>query len=908
MSKEKIKTKDMPEVASKHTPMMQQYLRIKAAHPDMLLFYRMGDFYELFFKDAERAAELLDITLTQRGQSGGEPIRMAGVPYHALEQYLARLVRLGESVAICEQIGDPATSKGPVERQVVRIVTPGTLTDAALLDDSRDTLVAALYLDGNQGGLATLDVAAGRFVLSEAGEAGLAAELERLRPAELLLPDQPGAREHDAYARLTGALQGVTLQRVSAWSFDAARAARELAEQFGVHDLRAFGCEQATLGIAAAGALLGYARHTQRAQLAHLHGISLQDQGALLMLDPATRRNLEISETLRGERSPTLLSVLDRCASSAGRRLLRRRLHAPVRDHGQLRLRGAAIERLVGEGNAGPARQLLDALRGSADVERICGRIALKSVRPRELAALRDTLLAIPELCARVPAAGHSLLEAWVDALHAAYPPAGGAASHEAGSTEAAEQAPGATGAAGAAALLAATIADEPAALLRDGGVIRAGFDSDLDELRGLKDSAGQYLLDLEARERARTGIPTLKVEYNRVHGFYIEVTHAHVDKIPDDYRRRQTVKNAERYITPELKTFEDRALSAADRALARERVLFDALLNDLMPELRVLQQAALALAELDVVACLAERAVALDFCAPEFTDEPCLEIEGGRHPVVEAQVDRFIPNDVQLGPARSLLLITGPNMGGKSTFMRQTALIALLAHAGSWVPASRARLGPLDRIFTRIGAGDDLASGRSTFLVEMSEAATILHAATPRSLVLVDEIGRGTSTFDGLSLAYAIARHLCEVNRSHTLFATHYFELTRLATEYRNVANVHLDATEHRDRIVFLHQVREGPANESYGLQVAALAGVPRTVIAQARRRLAELEQQSLNAGPQGDLFAAPAPPQDAAEAAAQRLGEHPALAKLAALDLDGLSPREALQVLFDLKDLLQS
>jgi DNA mismatch repair protein MutS len=608
-----------------------------------------------------------------------------------------------------------------------------------------------------------------------------------------------------------------------------------------------------------------------------------------LTLDPATRRNLEISETLRGERSPTLLSVLDRCASSGGRRLLRRRLHAPIRDHEELRLRSAVIGQLVGEGNAGPARQLLDALRGTADVERICGRVALKSVRPRELAALRDTLGQTETIRAAVPVAGHAMLEHWC-------------------STMAAIDAQNPNG---PLALLANAVAEEPAALLRDGGVIRAGHDSELDELRGLKDISGQYLLELEARERARTGIPTLRVEYNRVHGFYIEVTHAHVDKIPEDYRRRQTVKNAERYITPELKAFEDRALSATERALARERLLFEALLQALLPHLRVMQEVALALAELDVAACLAERAVALGFCAPEFVAEPCLDIEGGRHPVVEAQVDRFIPNDVQLGPARALLLITGPNMGGKSTFMRQTALIALLAHAGSWVPATRARLGPLDRIFTRIGAGDDLASGRSTFLVEMSEAATILHAATSHSLVLVDEIGRGTSTFDGLSLAYAIARHLCEVNRSLTLFATHYFELTRLALEHRTVANVHLGATEHRDRIVFLHQVRPGPANESYGLQVAALAGVPKSVIAQARRRLAELEQQGFAHGPQGDLFAASAAGSATAEESGQESDadpepRHPALQRLAELDPDSLSPREALQQLFELRSLL--
>jgi DNA mismatch repair protein MutS len=869
--------------------MMQQYLRIKAEHPDMLLFYRMGDFYELFFADAERAAQLLDITLTQRGQSGGAPIRMAGVPYHAVEQYLARLLRLGESVVICEQIGDPATSKGPVAREVARILTPGTLTDAALLDDSRETLVAALWLQatpggGLQGGLATLDLAAGRFVLSEAGEAGLAAELERLRPAELLIPDAPAGRELAGYERLSAALTGVTLQRLAVWSFDSARAARELAEQFGVHDLRGFGCEAAGIAIGAAGALLGYARHTQRASLAHLHGLQLQDPGALLALDPATRRNLEISETLRGERSPTLLSLLDRCATSPGRRLLRQRLHTPIRDHALLRLRSAGIAHLIGEGNAGPARALLDSLRGSADLERICARIALRSARPRELAALRDTLRRLPAMVAAVPHEDHALLDAWASTL----------APREGNDLQGAQD------------LLNATLADEPSALVRDGGVIRTGCDGRLDELRGLQDSAGDYLLELEARERARTGIAGLKVEYNRVHGFYIEVSHTQLDKVPEDYRRRQTIKNAERYITPELKTFEDRALSANERALARERVLYEGLLDALLAYLRALQAAAAALAELDVIACLSERAVALGFCAPEFSDDPGLEIDAGRHPVVEAQVDQFIPNDVRLGPARSLLLITGPNMGGKSTFMRQTALIALLAHAGSWVPATRARIGPLDRIFTRIGAGDDLASGRSTFLVEMSEAATILNAATPRSLVLVDEIGRGTSTFDGLALAYAIARHLVEVNRSLTLFATHYFELTRLALEHHTVANVHLGATEHRNRIVFLHQVRDGPANESYGLQVAALAGVPRSVIAQARRRLAELEAQAHASGPQQDLFAPARPLNREHPTPPSAAPEHPALQRLTTLDPEELTPREALQALFDLKALL--
>ena len=869
-----------------HTPMMQQYLRIKAEHRGMLLFYRMGDFYELFFDDAERAAALLDITLTQRGRSGGEPIRMAGVPYHAVDQYLARLVQLGESVAICEQVGDPATSKGPVAREVVRIITPGTLTDSALLDDSREVLLAAIQLDGDVGGLATLDLASGRFVLCETDLAGLAAELERLRPAELLVPDTARSEERAAYERLTAAYPSLAVQRLSVWSFDAARATEALAEQFGVHDLRAFGCEGRERAVGAAGALLTYARHTQRTQLDHLQGLQVQEHSALLQLDPATRRNLELSETLRGERSPTLLSVLDQCVTSPGRRLLRNRLHAPIRDHATLRLRVSAVAILVGEGNAGPARTLLDALRGSADLERICSRIALKSARPRDLAALRDTLARLPLLCERIPAAGHPVLDGWTSALSA----------------------PGALGVSGPLDVLQRTLASEPGAQVRDGGVIATGFDTELDELRSLKSDAGQFLLALEARERARTGIATLKVEYNRVHGFFIEVTHAHVDKIPDDYLRRQTVKNAERYITPELKAFEDRALLAADRALARERVLYDGLLEAILPHLRMLQAVGLALAECDLTACLAERAVALGFCAPEFVSDPCVEIAAGRHPVVEAQVERFIPNDVRLDPTRAMLLITGPNMGGKSTFMRQTALIALLAHAGSWVPATRARLGPLDRIFTRIGAGDDLASGRSTFLVEMSEAATILNAATAHSLVLVDEIGRGTSTFDGLSLAYAIARHLCEVNRSLTLFATHYFELTRLALEHRTVSNVHLGATEYRDRIVFLHQVREGPANESYGLQVAALAGVPRSVITHARRRLAELEQQVHSSGPQRDLFAELMPIEAAAELnhTDGRSAVDPIIERITALDLDALSPRAALDLVYELRAML--
>ena len=868
---------------SKHTPMMRQYLRIKAEHPDHLLFYRMGDFYELFFEDAEKAAQILNITLTQRGQSDGQPIRMAGVPFHAVDQYLAKLVKLGESIAICEQIGDPATSKGPVERQVVRIVTPGTLTDANLLDESKDTLLAAFIINGNQGGLATLDVVGGKMVLLETNLLGLSAELERLRPAELLIPDDDDEVQRAQYDTLFSDHPSISIQRLSYWSFDAERATQSLCDQFQVHDLGAFGCQESGLALGAAGALLSYAQHTQKAGLQHLRGLLVQDPGDFLMLDPVSRRNLEISETLRGERAPTLLSMMDTCATSAGRRLLNQRLHTPIRDHSLLKQRISAIRQLVGEGNAGPARSLLDRLRGTADLERICGRIALRSVRPRELAALRDTLFLLPEISSVLPNEGHPLLTAWGEAISSKI----------------------LNSSADPLAILRAAIASEPSAMVRDGGVIAEGFDIELDELRGLKHTTGGYLLELEARERERTGIPTLKVEFNRVHGFFIEVTHSQVDKVPDDYRRRQTVKNAERYITPELKAFEDRALSASERALNREKFLYEALIDTLLPSISMLQDIASALAEIDVCACLSERAVALGFNPPQFSAEPELEIIAGRHPVVEAQVDRFIPNDVRLHPSRSMLLITGPNMGGKSTFMRQTALIVLLAHAGSWVPAQSAKIGPIDRIFTRIGAGDDLASGRSTFLVEMSEAASILHAASSRSLVLVDEIGRGTSTFDGLSLAYAIAHHLCEVNRSFTLFATHYFELTRLAAEHGQVANVHLGATEHKDKIIFLHQVREGPANESYGLQVAALAGVPRSVIQLARKRLHELEQQPAHTGSQIDLFASG---MGAISIALEQELEPvvpPVESRLASIDPNDLSPREALQILFDLKAL---
>ncbi|MDO8958624.1 MAG: DNA mismatch repair protein MutS [Rhodocyclaceae bacterium] len=855
-----------------HTPMMQQYHRLKAAHPDVLLFYRMGDFYELFYADAERAARLLDITLTKRGQSAGQPIPMAGVPYHAVEQYLARLVKLGESVAICEQIGDPVTSKGPVERRVVRIVTPGTLTDAALLDEKSDSLLLAVNVARQRIGLAWLNLASGELRLLETAATALPAQLSRLAPAEILCGESVNlalSEQNSALAR-----------RRPDWHFDTASATQLLTDHFGTRDLAAFIPAEdesalAELALGAAGALLRYAQATQLQALVHVTGLTLEREAHWLRLDAATRRNLEITETLRGESAPTLLALFDTCATAPGARWLRHCLHHPFTDRALAAARHGAIATLLDDG---PLDKLVQTLKGSADVERIGSRIALKSARPRDLAALRDTLRQLPDIAGLLTNCA-GLLQALRDDL--AVP---GACLDR----------------------LERTLAAEPPTLLRDGGAIATGFDAELDELRAIQSNCGQFLIALEAREKARTAIPSLKVEYNKVHGFYIEVTHAHIDRIPDDYRRRQTLKNAERYITPELKAFEDKALSANERALALEKRLYDALLEDLTPHIAALQKIARALAQLDGLCAFATAARRYDYCRPEFVDYPCLEIVGGRHPVVERQVIKdgmsFIANDLDLSPTRRMLLITGPNMGGKSTYMRQTALIVLLAHCGSFVPVQSCRLGPIDAIHTRIGAADDLASGRSTFMVEMTEAAAILHGATERSLVLMDEIGRGTSTFDGLALAFAIARQLIEKNRCWTLFATHYFELTRLALDHPACANVHLDAIEHGQSVVFLHAVEAGPASQSYGIQVAALAGVPPAVLREAKRRLLELENRAAQAGPQADLFAAGSavPPAPTFENET-----HPVLDALHTLDPDTLSPREALDRLYALKRL---
>jgi DNA mismatch repair protein MutS len=853
---------------SAHTPMMQQYLRIKAQHPGLLMFYRMGDFYELFFDDAEKAARLLDITLTTRGQSAGQPIRMAGVPYHAVEQYLAKLVRLGESVVICEQIGDPATSKGPVERAVARIVTPGTLTDAALLDEKCDTLLLAVSMTRQLAGLAWINLASGEFRVCEVAPPKLAATLERIRPAEIVVPE----------SLTTDFTADVALTRRPDWHFDVEAAGRELCTHFGTRSLAGFGTDGLRPAIAAAGALLRYAQATQARALPHLQALIVEREATYLGLDTATRRNLELTETLRGQPAPTLCSLLDNCSSAMGSRLLRHALHHPLRDPAIPTARHAAIAMLLDDEES-TLRALRQSLRGVADIERIAGRIALYSARPRDLSSLRDSLQQLEALRAPLRDSAAPLLAE----LHAqlATPLA-------------------------ALELLQRAILPEPASLLRDGGVIASGFDAELDELRALNDNCGTFLLALEARERERTGIANLKVEYNRVHGFFIEVSNAQATKVPDDYRRRQTLKNAERYLTPELKAFEDKALSAKDRSLAREKLLYDDVLAELQCELPRLQQIAQAVAYLDLLAAFADSAQRHNYCRPLFSSEPGLSIEGGRHPVVEDQLPggaSFIANDTRLGDGRRLLLITGPNMGGKSTYMRQTALIALLAHVGSYVPASSAVLGPLDQIFTRIGAADDLAAGRSTFMVEMTESAAILHHATERSLVLMDEVGRGTSTFDGMALAFAICRHLLEKNRCLTLFATHYFELTLLANEYGDLANVHLGAVEHGERIVFLHAVEEGPASQSYGIQVAALAGIPSSVLRAARRQLREFEQRASINPLQPDLFAsALANAADASEPAID-----PALERLRSVDPDQLTPREALDALYELKALLQ-
>lgn len=844
--------------------MMQQFLGIKAEHPHDLVFYRMGDFYELFYDDAKKAAELLDITLTARGKSGGEPIPMCGVPYHAAEGYLARLVKAGVSVAIAEQIGDPATSKGPVDRKVVRVVTPGTLSDEALLEETRDNLLLALSSQGDSYGIAYLELSAGRFrVLEVSGEEALLGELERLAPAELLYQENillPAVINH------TGS------RSQPEWEFESEAATRALNEQFQTRDLKGFGVEELSLALGAAGCLLQYVKDTQRGNVPHITSLAQESRENSVILDAATRRNLEIDINLMGGETNTLYSVMNSCITAMGSRAMRRCLHRPLTDTALLELRQQAVRALCNNYHFEPLRELLKPI---GDMERILSRVALRSARPRDLSRLSHSLTALPALRNELNRCQTDLLAELQQQCNE-YPDTVD--------------------------LLQRAIIENPPVVLRDGGVIADGYDEDLDELRQIATGAGDFLLEIEQRERDRTGISTLKVGYNRVHGYFIEISKAQSEHAPTEYIRRQTLKNAERYITPELKEFEDKALSSKSRALAREKHLYEQLLETLNEQLTELQQTATAICDLDILASFAERAENLSLCCPQFVDEETLDISAGRHLVVEQVLEEpFIANDCLLNQQRRMLLITGPNMGGKSTYMRQTAVIALLAHVGSFVPAQAVTLAPVDRIFTRIGSSDDLAGGRSTFMVEMTETANILHNASPRSLVLMDEVGRGTSTFDGLSLAWAAAVQLAQHVGAFTLFATHYFELTSLPEQCPTMANVHLDATEYQDHVVFLHNIQEGPANRSYGLQVAKLAGIPGAVLQAAAEKLAELESGSTpttgattaassTAPPaQNDMFSSPAP--------------HPVVTELEQLDVDSLSPRDALALLYRYK-----
>jgi len=849
----------MKSKTEQHTPMMQQYLRIKAQHTDILVFYRMGDFYELFFDDARKAARLLDITLTSRGKSAGEPIPMCGLPYHAADGYLAKLVKLGESIAICEQIGDPATSKGPVERQVVRIITPGTITEESLLEDRKDNLLCAVNQIENTFGLASLDITNGRFnILQVTGLEALLSELERISPAELLVNEE---------STVANTLKNATGFKYSPpWDFEFSTATRLLTEQFNTHDLSGFGCDELPIAVSAAGCLIHYAKETQRTSLPHINKLSVEYREQAVILDAATRRNLELDRSLSDQHDYTLAGILDNCTSCMGSRLMRRWINRPLRDTNLLNQRFDCIEEILLQQAYTAIQPLLQSI---GDIERILTRIIMGSARPRDLATLKLSLQVLPSLQSELAKLQNDLAVNIAQSI----------SEHP-----------------DTVALLQKAIIEQPPMLIRDGGVIATGFDAELDELRALSQHADQFLIDLEEKEKQRTGINTLKVSYNRVHGYYIEISKAQAVNVPDDYIRRQTLKNVERYITPDLKSFEDKVLSAREKALLREKFLYENLLQTLAQSHQDLALCAEGLAELDVLCNLAERAQSLNYVRPTLSTDSGLHIEGGRHPVVEKVSEQvFVPNDTLLNQERHMLMITGPNMGGKSTYMRQTALITLMAFIGSFVPAESASIGTIDRIFTRIGASDDLASGRSTFMVEMTETANILNNATANSLVLMDEIGRGTSTYDGLSLAWACAEHLANKIGAFTLFATHYFELTELESNHAHIKNVHLDAIEHGESIVFLHAVKDGPADRSYGLHVAALAGLPAEVITFAKQCLSELEKQhhSSQISPeplqQYSLFSESEP--------------SPLEQAVIDIDPDNLTPRQALELIYSLK-----
>jgi DNA mismatch repair protein MutS len=874
---------------SAHTPMMQQYLRIKAEFPDTLLFYRMGDFYEMFFEDAERAAGLMDITLTHRGQTAGKPIAMAGVPFHSVENYLAKLIKLGESVAICEQVGDVATSKGPVERKVVRVVTPGTLTDTELLSDKSEAILLSLHIaPRNACGMAWLSVTQGVLHLAECTHDEMADWLERISPSELLVSASISPKWEQQLQSLKLGQRGAPLSLTLRpdFQYESGLGHGKLTKQLNVASLAAWDADKLSHAHAAAGALITYAEHTQGRALPHVSQLKVQKANDLIDLPTSTRRNLELTQTLRGEDSPTLFSLLDTCMTGMGSRQLKQWLLNPMRDRQIAVDRLAAIDQLNDHSAAQSGvtiwSRLREQLKGASDVERITARIALKQVRPRELVALKNALIRSASLAHHLQKTlGHLSPTKLLHDIHFDLQPPTGLIE-----------------------ILQQALLEEPANLIRDGGVMAHGLDTELDELRAIQTNCDDFLLELETREKARTGIANLRVQFNKVHGFYIEVTQGQIDKVPEDYRRRQTLKNAERFITPELKAFEDKALSAQERALAREKYLYELLLEQLQTHIQSLTKLAQAMAALDALCTLSERAATLHWCAPQFTKEPCIEIRQGRHPVVEARLAEtsggsFIANDCLMNSKQRLQIITGPNMGGKSTYMRQVALIVLLASIGSHVPASSCKLGPIDAIHTRIGAADDLANAQSTFMLEMTEAAQILHIATPLSLVLMDEIGRGTSTFDGLALASGIVTHLHDKTQAFTMFATHYFELTEFPATHHAALNMHVGATESGNDIVFLHELQAGPASKSYGVQVAKLAGMPTGVLNHARHTLSALEAGANENRIQVDLFAAP----PEAESAGPSVLE----AALNQIDPDALSPREALEALYSLKRVLK-
>lgn len=839
------------ETQAQQTPMMQQYWQIKSQYQYQLVFYRMGDFYELFYDDAKKAAKLLNITLTSRGHSAGNPIPMAGIPFHAADNYLAKLIKAGESVVICEQTGDPATSKGPVTREVMRILTPGTVTDDNLLDQQHDNILMSIFKQDNQFGIACLNLASGRFTLQVVSDiTQLQAEIARINPAEILMPENA-----------TLSVEKNKTKERPIWEFELSTATQLLNTQFKTQSLDGFGVSNYPLGLCAAGCLLQYVHYTQKCALPHIRAIIVEKNNESIFMDAATRKNLELTENLHGGDDCTLASILDETVTAMGARLLRRWITRPLTDHAIIQSRLNHVGLLLQSDLLHDLRELL---RNILDLERILSRVALRSARPRDLAHLRDSLGVLPalqNLLQEIHTSDFDLLQKQINQFPAIFD------------------------------LLQKAIIENPPMIIRDGGVIAKGYNAELDELRELEGNSHDYLLQLEQRERERTGLSTLKVGYNRIHGYYIEMSRLQSDQAPIDYSRRQTLKNAERFITPELKAFEDKILKSNSLALAREKQLYDEILDAIAGSLAELQESAQALAECDVLASFAICALQNNYVTPTFSDTPGMHIIAGRHPIVESVIDAdFVPNDTHFTAEKKMFLITGPNMGGKSTYMRQVALITLMAHIGSFVPAASAVIGPIDRIFTRIGSADDLASGRSTFMVEMTETANILHNATENSLVLMDEIGRGTSTFDGLSLAWACALHLAKQCKAFTLFATHYFELTHLPDECSAIHNVHLDATEHHDQLIFLHKLKSGPANQSYGLQVAKLAGVPHDVIHHAKAKLKTLENTVFSTAPkQVELLLEPE--------------THPLIDALKNIVLDDLSARDALTMLYEWK-----